>query len=71
MRVVPPIKLVIDLTRSSRYYDPQNWLDRGVKYVKVRQGGEDVTGAGLGQDGVAVEPRCWSRGGTDMPAALA
>lgn len=35
VRVVPPIKLVIDLTRSSRYYDPQNWLDRGVKYVKI------------------------------------
>ena len=35
VRVVAPIGLVIDLTRSTRYYDPKNWLDRGVKYVKV------------------------------------
>ena len=27
--------LVIDLTRSSRYYDTKRWLEAGVKYVKV------------------------------------
>lgn len=36
--VAPHLGLVIDLTRSSRYYDKQLWLERGVKYVKVGQG---------------------------------
>lgn len=62
LRVPAYIGLVIDLTRSSRYYDPQNWLQRGVKYVKVRgsrclcrrlggagrSGGAEVWAAGWG-----------------------
>ncbi|KAL2612317.1 hypothetical protein R1flu_024009 [Riccia fluitans] len=35
------IALVIDLTNTTRYYNPQEWLKGGVKHIKVRCRGRD------------------------------
>lgn len=32
------VGLVVDLTKSSRYYNPQLWVDMGMRYSKVRWG---------------------------------
>ncbi|VDM44944.1 unnamed protein product [Toxocara canis] len=33
------IGLVIDLTATEKYYDPQEWTDRGIEYVKIKCNG--------------------------------
>lgn len=43
-RVPVVLGMVVDLTRSTRYYDPKQWLEAGVKYVKVGAGGVLLAG---------------------------
>lgn len=34
-RVQAVVGMVIDLTNSSRYYNPNDWMEHGIKYIKV------------------------------------
>uniref|UniRef100_A0A915A5V5 Tyrosine specific protein phosphatases domain-containing protein n=1 Tax=Parascaris univalens TaxID=6257 RepID=A0A915A5V5_PARUN len=36
------IGLVIDLTATEKYYDPCEWTDRGIEYVKIRCSGHSA-----------------------------
>uniref|UniRef100_A0A2M4CFJ8 Putative tyrosine-protein phosphatase 1 n=1 Tax=Anopheles marajoara TaxID=58244 RepID=A0A2M4CFJ8_9DIPT len=37
-----PLGLVIDLTNTARYYDPNEFIDGGVEYVKLHVEGKMV-----------------------------
>lgn len=37
-KVPAHVGMVIDLTNSKRYYDPEQWLQQGIKYIKAGQG---------------------------------
>ncbi|KDD75262.1 mRNA capping enzyme [Helicosporidium sp. ATCC 50920] len=72
-----PLALVVDLTRSQRYYDPNRWRELGVQYVKV-----PCRGRGQVPEPSAVNDFCWEvssflklaaaggRGGESAPTVL-
>lgn len=41
-RIGRELGLVIDLTNTNRYYPESDWLDAGIKYVKIRCQGRDA-----------------------------
>jgi hypothetical protein len=41
------VALVIDLTNSDRYYHPDEFMQLGIKYVKVRARGGRVESVGV------------------------
>ncbi|PSC72146.1 mRNA-capping enzyme isoform X1 [Micractinium conductrix] len=53
-RVQAVVGMVIDLTNSSRYYNPNDWMEHGIKYIKI-----PCRGRGMTPPPEAVTDLCW------------